>query len=233
MTVLFVKGCNPDRVYKKLIKGMTRSSVFSLGHLKIRCLHRPSANCGMVPKWMQPVKYTKAANSAPFPCTREVPNSTPTRQVQVETRLNSVVDIFKIVREARNKGRAKFKLKQKKAQTKECSKQVTVNGDIFHQLASEREIPNATLETIPEEQTPRVPAVEHPQDKSYKMFFSKRTKPRKKKVLHVPAVKLPQGPFELSNGGWPLMPNIHVPYILQHAFSQHFASEDVTCTQQP
>ncbi len=104
-----------------------------------------------------------------------------------------------IVREARNKGRAKFKLNQKKAQTKECSKQVTVNGDIFHQMASEREIPNATLETIPEEQTPHVSAVEHPQDTSYKMFFSKRTKPRKKKALHVPVVKLPQGPFELSD----------------------------------
>ena len=58
--------------------------------------------------------------------------------------------------------------------------------------------PNAIIETIPE-QTPCVPAMEHPQDKSYKMFFSKRTKPRKKKVLHVPAVKLPQGPFELSD----------------------------------
>ena len=31
------------------------------------------------------------------------------------------------------------------------------------------------------------------------MVISKRTKPRKKKVLHVPAVKLPQGPFELSD----------------------------------
>ena len=60
-----------------------------------------------------------------------------------------LLQIFKIVREARNKGRAKFKLKQEKAQTKECSKQVTVNGDIFHQVASEREIPNATLETYP------------------------------------------------------------------------------------
>ena len=68
---------------------------------------------------------------------------------------------FKVVREARNKGRAKFKLNQKKAQTKECSKQVTVNGGIFHQLASEREMPDATLETIPEEQTPLVSAVEH------------------------------------------------------------------------
>ena len=42
-------------------------------------------------------------------------------------------------------------------------------------------------------------AAEHPQDKSYKMVISKRTKPRKKKVLHVPAVKLPQSPFELSD----------------------------------
>ena len=57
---------------------------------------------------------------------------------------------------------------------------------------------------MPEEQTPHVSAMEHPQDKSYKMFFSKRTKrtkPLKKKVLHVPAVKLPQGPFELSDVG--------------------------------
>ena len=49
-----------------------------------------------------------------------------------------LLQIFKIVREARNKGRAKFKLKQKKAQTKEYSKQVTVNSGIFHQRASER-----------------------------------------------------------------------------------------------
>jgi len=90
-------------------------------------------------------------------------------------------------------------LKQEKTQTKECSKQVPVNGDILHQLASAREIPDATLETIPEEQTPYVSAMEHPQDKSYKMFFSKRTKPLKKKVLHTPAVKLPQGPLELSD----------------------------------
>ena len=46
-----------------------------------------------------------------------------------------LLQIFKIVREARNKGRAKFKLKQKNAQTKECSKQVTVNGDIFNKIA--------------------------------------------------------------------------------------------------
>ena len=110
-----------------------------------------------------------------------------------------LLQIFKTVREARNKSRAKFKLNQKKAQTKKCSKRVTVNGDIFHQMASEREIPNATLEIIPEEQTPPVSSVQHPQDKSYKMFFSKRTKPRKKTVLYVPAVKLPQGPFELSD----------------------------------
>ena len=105
------------------------------------------------------------------------------------------LQIFKIVREAKNKGRAKFKLKQKNAQNKECSKQVTVNGDFFHQLASERDTPNAVLETIPEEQTLHASAMERPQDKSYKMFFSKRTKPRKKKARHVPAVKLPQGPF--------------------------------------
>ena len=54
-----------------------------------------------------------------------------------------LLQIFKVVREARNNGRAKFKLKQEKAQTEECSKQVTVNGDIFHQLASERDTPNA------------------------------------------------------------------------------------------
>ena len=77
-----------------------------------------------------------------------------------------LLQIFKIVREARNKGRAKFKLKQKKAQTKECSKQVTVNGDIFHQLASERDTPNAVLETIPEEQTSHVSDMEHPKVKS-------------------------------------------------------------------
>ena len=88
-----------------------------------------------------------------------------------------LLQIFKIVREARSKGRAKFKLNQKKAQAKECSKQVTVNGDIFHQLASEREAPNAVLETLPEEQTPHVSAIAHPKDESYKMFFSKRTTP--------------------------------------------------------
>jgi len=58
------------------------------------------------------------------------------------------LQIFKVVQEARNRGRAKFKLKQKEAQTKECSKQVTVNGDIVHQLASERDMLNAALETF-------------------------------------------------------------------------------------
>ena len=77
-----------------------------------------------------------------------------------------MLQIFKIVREARNKGRAKFKLKQGKAQTKECSKQVTVNGDIFHQLASERDTPNAVLQTTPEEHMPHVSAMERPKDKS-------------------------------------------------------------------
>jgi len=66
-----------------------------------------------------------------------------------------LLQIFKVVREARNRGHAKLKLKQQKAQTKECSKQVMVNGDIFHQLASEIETSDV-LETIPEEQTPRV-----------------------------------------------------------------------------
>jgi len=95
----------------------------------------------------------------PFLCTHEVPNSTPTRQVQVETRFNSVVD-FKVVWEVRNKGRVKFKLKQEKPQTKDV--QVTVNGDILRQLASVRDTPNAGIGTIPEEQTPHMLAMEHP-----------------------------------------------------------------------
>ena len=95
-----------------------------------------------------------------------------------------LLQIFKVVREARNKGRAEFKLNQKKAQTKECSKQVTVNGDIFHQMASEREIPNATLETIPEEQTPLVSAVEHPQDESYKSLTGIVCQPSRIPKIH-------------------------------------------------
>ena len=57
-----------------------------------------------------------------------------------------LLQIFKIVREARNKGRAKFKLKQRKAQAQGCSKQVTVNGDIFHELPSERDTPSEMLD---------------------------------------------------------------------------------------
>ena len=110
-----------------------------------------------------------------------------------------LLQIFKIVREARNKGRAKFKLKQRKVQTQGCSKQVTVNGDIFHEFPSERDTPSEMLDSIPEDQHLIMSAAGHPQDKSYKMVISKRTKPRKKKVLHVPAVKLPQGHFELSD----------------------------------
>ena len=110
-----------------------------------------------------------------------------------------LLQIFKIVREARNKGRAKFKLNQKKAQTQGRSKQVTVNGDIFHEFASERGTSKGRLDSILEDQPLIMSAAEHPQDKSYKMVISKRTKPRKKKVLHIPAVKLPQGPFELSD----------------------------------
>tara|TARA_X000000950_G_scaffold273398_1_gene357148 strand:- start:49 stop:1680 length:1632 start_codon:yes stop_codon:yes gene_type:complete len=110
-----------------------------------------------------------------------------------------LLQIFKIVREARNKGRAKFKLNQKKAHTQGRSKQVTVNGDTFHEFASERDMSNGELDSILEDQPLIMSTAEHPQDKSYKMVISKRTKPRKKKVLHVPAVKLPQGPFELSD----------------------------------
>ena len=58
-----------DRDWNKLIQSRDDtilSLVFSLGHLKIRCPHRPSANYGMVLKWMQPVRYAKAVNSAPF-----------------------------------------------------------------------------------------------------------------------------------------------------------------------
>ena len=87
-------------------------------------------------------------------------------------------------------------------------------------------MPDATLETIPEEQTPHVSAVEHPQDKSYKMFFSKRTKPRKKKVLHVPAVKLPQDPFELSDD-WQLqfgVPDVDQECNPGQPFPPHIAS---------
>ena len=76
---------------------------------------------------------------------------------------------------------------------------MTVNGDIFHEFPSERDTPSEMLDSIPEDQPLIMSAAEHPQDKSYEMVISKRTKPRKKKVLHVPAVKLPQGPFELSD----------------------------------
>jgi len=47
-------------------------------------------------------------------------------------------------------------LKQKKAQTKECSKQVMVDGDILPQLTSEPDTLDAALETIPEEQAPHI-----------------------------------------------------------------------------
>ena len=56
-----------------------------------------------------------------------------------------LLQIFKIVREARNKGCAKFKLNQKKAHTQGRSKQVTVNGDIFHEFPSERDTPSEML----------------------------------------------------------------------------------------
>ena len=76
---------------------------------------------------------------------------------------------------------------------------MTVNGDIFHEFPSERDTTSEMLGSIPEDQPLIMSAAEHPQDKSYKMVISKRTKPRKKKVLHVPAVKLQQSPFELSD----------------------------------
>ena len=72
---------------------------------------------------------------------------------------------------------------------------MTVNGDTFHEFASERDMSNGELDSILEDQPLIMSAAEHPQDKSYKMVISKRTKPRKKKVLHIPAVKLPQSPF--------------------------------------
>ena len=114
----------------------------------------------------------------------------------METRLNFAADLQD---SSGSKGRAKFKLNQKKVQTQGCSKQVTVNGDIFHEFPSERDTTSETLDSIPEDQPLIMSAAEHPQDKSYKMVISKRTKPRKKKVLHIPAVKLPQGPIELSD----------------------------------
>ena len=80
-----------------------------------------------------------------------------------------LLQIFKIVREARNKGRAKFKLNQRKVQTKGCSKQVTVNGDIFHEFPSERDTTSETLDSIPEDHPLIMSAAEHPHDKSYKM----------------------------------------------------------------
>ena len=61
-----------DRDWNKLIQPRDDTILsFQLGALedtlsKTRCLHRPSANCGIKPKWMQPVKYAKAVNNALF-----------------------------------------------------------------------------------------------------------------------------------------------------------------------
>ena len=83
-----------DRDWNKLIQSRDDTILSSqLGALE-DMLPTPSilTNC-IKPKWMQPVKYAKAVNNAPFSCTREVPSSTPATQVQVETRLNSVADL--------------------------------------------------------------------------------------------------------------------------------------------
>ena len=56
-----------DRDWNKLIQSTDDTILsFQLGDLMIRCPHRPSTNYGMVLKWLQPVRYAKAVNSAPF-----------------------------------------------------------------------------------------------------------------------------------------------------------------------
>ena len=124
-----------------------------------------------------------------------------------------LLQIYKAVREARNQGRAKFKLGKKKTQIKtkvsgsngsredaeSNESHVTVNGDTWHPRASEGGASDPALEVIQEDKNLEVSSVEHPQDKSYKMFLPIQTKPRKRNIKHVAAVKTRKGPFELSD----------------------------------
>ena len=57
---------------------------------------------------------------------------------------------------------------------------------------------DTALETAQEDQTLEVSSVEHPQDKSYKMFLPTRTKPRKRKTRRAGGHST-ERPFELSD----------------------------------
>ena len=76
---------------------------------------------------------------------------------------------------------------------------VTVNGDIWHPRTSEGGTSDPALDVIQEDKNLEVSSVEHPQDKSYKMFLPIQKKPRKRNIKRVPAVKTRKGPFELSD----------------------------------
>ena len=66
---------------------------------------------------------------------------------------------------------------------------------MFHQLASERDTPNAVLETIPEEQTPHVSAMEHPKDKSLQNFLFKTDKAPQEEGITCTCRQAPTRPF--------------------------------------